>query len=68
MSLSPDEKRLEVVGAQVPDAGVFTCQATNPAGVVKQDFHLEVHSTVLVLDLVSGLKCLHSTVFVQAYI
>ena len=50
MSLSPDEKRLEVVGAQVPDAGVFTCQATNPAGVVKQDFHLEVHSTVLRLD------------------
>ncbi|XP_052788091.1 hemicentin-1-like [Mya arenaria] len=43
MTLTNKEQRIEITDAQVEDAGIFTCQATNPAGQVKQDFHLEVH-------------------------
>ncbi|WAR30600.1 HMCN1-like protein [Mya arenaria] len=44
MTLTNKEQRIEITDAQVEDAGIFTCQATNPAGQVKQDFHLEVHN------------------------
>lgn len=42
MNLLNNDRRLEILNAQVDDAGVYTCQATNPAGQLKQDFVLEV--------------------------
>ena len=38
-----NDRRLEVSNVQVDDGGTYTCQATNPAGQIKQEFTLEVH-------------------------
>lgn len=37
------EKSLEIVSAQIDDAGDYKCQATNPAGQVKLDFKMHVY-------------------------
>mgnify|MGYP002153741630 FL=1 len=47
MNLLNNDRRLEILNAQIDDAGVYTCQATNPAGQLKQDFTLEVYGKQL---------------------
>ena len=49
MNLLNNDRRLEILNAQIDDAGVYTCQATNPAGQLKQDFTLEVYGKQLEL-------------------
>jgi hemicentin len=43
LSLTNGDRSLEVLNAQTDDAGVYTCQATNPAGQVKFDITLHVY-------------------------
>lgn len=47
LRLLGNDRRLEISNAQVDDGGRYTCQATNPAGQIKQDFILSVQGRCL---------------------
>ncbi|KAL4218919.1 Hemicentin-1 [Mactra antiquata] len=42
-SLSNNGKNFEITNAQPEDVGTYLCQATNPAGQVKQEFNMSVY-------------------------
>ncbi|XP_060552023.1 hemicentin-1-like isoform X2 [Ruditapes philippinarum] len=50
LSLTNGDLSLEVLNAQTDDAGVYTCQATNPAGQVKFDITLHVYVPPHIVD------------------
>ena len=41
-TLKADSRHLEIAGARLSDAALFTCIATNEAGTIEQSFDVEI--------------------------
>ena len=46
--MTNNDRTLEVINAEVEDAGVYSCLATNPAGQDEVDFTLQVFGELCV--------------------
>ena len=54
MELRDGGRQLVITGVTVPDAAVYRCLATNPAGQDSQDYQLSVHGIYHIIPYQNG--------------
>ena len=51
-------RQLEIFKAEVPDTGIFTCRATNEAGIAERDYEVHILGLYTPGDAPPGSFCL----------